>query len=139
MRGRDYLDLAREIVGGGTERHWRGASGRAYYALFLEGREALARWGFVAAPRDNAHHFVRQHFLFPSDADLKKIGYALDHLGRLRALADCDLSVIRAFTSDAAAKDAIQKAADSIALLDAIEADPARLATAIAAIKAAFP
>lgn len=139
MRGRDYLDLAREIVGGGTERHWRGASGRAYYALFLEGREALARWGFVPAPRDNAHHFVRLHFLFPSDADLKKIGHALDHLVRLRALADYDLSAVRAFTSDTAANDAIQKAADALALLDAIEADPVRQAAASAAIRAAFP
>lgn len=139
MRGREYLELAREIVGGGTERHWRGASGRACYALFLEGREALTRWGFVPAPRDNVHHFVRLHFLFPSDADLKKIGYSLDHLRRLRTLADYDLSVVRAFTSTTAANDAIQKAGDSLALLDAIEADPARQAAAIAAIRAAFP
>lgn len=139
MKGRDYLDLAREIIAGGTERHWRGGRGRAYYALFLEGREALARWGFVPAPRDNAHHYVRLHFLFPSDAYLKKIGNALDQLVRLRALADYDLSAVPAFSSDAAANDAIRKAADSIALLDAIEADPVRLAAAITAIRAAFP
>ena len=50
MRGREYLELAREILPGGTEKHRRGAAGRAYYALFLEGREALARWGFLPIP-----------------------------------------------------------------------------------------
>jgi hypothetical protein len=43
MQGREFLDLAREIVGNGSERHWRGAHFHAYHALFLECREALAR------------------------------------------------------------------------------------------------
>ena len=33
MQGRAYLLLAREIFAGGTERHWRGTVGRAYYAF----------------------------------------------------------------------------------------------------------
>jgi hypothetical protein len=36
MQGKEFLLLAKEIFAGGTERHWRGAAGRAYYALMLE-------------------------------------------------------------------------------------------------------
>ncbi len=139
MRGREFIDLARELLAGGTERHWRGASGRAYYGLFLEGREALIRWGFVPPPRDSAHHFVRMRFVFPADADLKTIGAALCALSRLRNLADYDLSALPEFRSDIRARRAYQKATAALALLDGIEADPVRLAAAIAAIKAAFP
>ena len=42
MRGREFLDLAKEIIRGATEKHWRGTAGRAYSALMLEGRDALA-------------------------------------------------------------------------------------------------
>jgi hypothetical protein len=139
MEGRKYLDLARELVRGADEPHWRGAAGRAYYALMLEGREALIRWGFSPPPGEGAHRFVRLRFTFPADADLKKIGDALDRLGRLRNKADYDLSSLPAFSSDAAAQDAIRRAGDALAVLDAIEADPARLAAAVAAIRAAFP
>ena len=139
MKGREYLELAREILPGGKERHWRGASGRAYYALFLEGREALARWGFVPTRGENAHNFVRLRFSIPADADLKTIGYDLDALGRLRNKADYLLSPLPEFRSDTAARDAIKKSDDAIALLDAIEADAVRVAAAKAAIRAAFP
>jgi hypothetical protein len=139
MQGREYLELAREVFQGRTEKHWRGAAGRAYYALFLEGREALARWGFVPARHESAHHFVRVHFSYPSDADLKQIGQLLDRLGRLRSQADYVLSALPDFQSDTAARQAIDRADVAIKLLDAIEADPARVTAAVNAIKAAFP
>src|SRR6267378_2209099 len=97
MQGKDFLALAREIFAGATERHWRGAAGRAYYALLLEGREALFRWGFALPPRDNVHSFVRLRFSFAADADMKAIGKALDKLSRLRNQADYDLSALPAF------------------------------------------
>src|SRR6185369_6227117 len=97
MQGREYLDLAREILLGATEKHWRGAAGRAYYAVFLEGREALARWGFVPARHENAHHFVKVHCSYPSDAELKRIGRMLARLGRLRNQADYNLSPLPSF------------------------------------------
>src|SRR5437016_2820647 len=139
MQGREYLELAREIFQGKTEKHRRGATGRAYYALFLEGREALARWGFVPARHDNAHHFVRAHFAYPSDAALKQIGDSLERTGRLRAKADYNLSALPEFKSDADPQDAIDRATNAIGLIDAVEADPAHLAAAVAAIRAAFP
>jgi hypothetical protein len=82
---------------------------------------------------------VKHRFQVPADPDLKYIGYALDDLARLRSLADYNLSPLPDFQTDTAARDASQRAADSIDLLDAIEADPARLAAAVAAIRAAFP
>jgi hypothetical protein len=59
MRGREFLDLAGEIVGNGGERHWRGAHIHAYYALFLESRDALTRWGSPPPPAHTVHHHVR--------------------------------------------------------------------------------
>jgi hypothetical protein len=139
MLGREWLDLAREMLPGASEIHWRGAAGRAYYALMLEGREALGRWGFSPAPRDNVHTFLRLRFSFPADKDLKRIGNVLDPLGRLRNQADYDLSSAPPFTTAVRAHQAVQDATVAINLLDAIDGDPARRAAAIAAIRAAFP
>ena len=139
MQGREYLELAREIMSGGTEKHWRGAAGRAYYALMLECREALFRWGFALPPRQNVHHFARMRFSFPAHADLKQIGDTLDRLGRLRNQADYDLSALLAFQSAARAQQAIQDVTAGLALLDGIDGDLTRRATAVAAIRAAFP
>jgi hypothetical protein len=139
MDGRAYLDLARENVAGGTEVHWRGAAGRAYYALMLECREALFRWGFALPPHTNVHTFVRLRFNYPSDPDLKRIGRMVDDLSQLRNRADYDLSALVMFASDNKAQRAIADAAHGIALLDAIDADPVRQAAALAAVRAAFP
>lgn len=50
MQGRAFLDLAQELILGGTEAHRRGAVGRAYYGLMLESREALFSWGLNCRP-----------------------------------------------------------------------------------------
>jgi hypothetical protein len=92
MPGRDFLGIAHENVAGKTPAHWRGAAGRAYYALMLECREALFRWGFKLPPRDNVHTFVRLRFSFAADIDLKDIGMDLDRLGQLRNKADYSLA-----------------------------------------------
>jgi hypothetical protein len=135
MRAREFLDLAREVVGNGGERHWRGAHVHAYYALLLEGREALVRWGFPPPSVHTVHHHVRQKLTFAGDSDLKSIGISLDHLSQRRSWASYLLGPQVRYGSEAAARQSIQQAADALTLLDALEADPVRRAAAVASIR----
>jgi uncharacterized protein (UPF0332 family) len=41
MTGRDFLALAMQLAGGGSEAEWRSATSRAYYAAFHVARELL--------------------------------------------------------------------------------------------------
>ncbi len=139
MQGRAYLDVARQLVSGAAEVQWRTAIGRAYYALMLECRDGLSRWGFAPLPRDNVHTFVRLRLNYAKDTDLKMIGRTLERLGRLRNFADYDLRPQLAFATVAEALRSIRDANGAISVLDAIEADATRRAAAEAAIRAAFP
>jgi hypothetical protein len=139
MQGRAFLDIAQELANGATEAHWRTAAGRAYYALMLEGRDALLRWSFTIPPRDNVHTFVRLRFTFAGNPDLKHIGYDLDDLSRLRNQADYRLATVGVFALPNTAFDAVDQARAALALLDQVDGDPSRRAAAIAAIQAAWP
>lgn len=133
MQGRAFLEVARELFPGTTEAHWRAAVIHAYYALFLECRDALTRWGITIPPHQNVHSVVRLRFLYASDPDLKELGRNLDHWGRYRNQASYNLAALAIFTANNLAQDAIQEIDAALAVLDAIEADPARRAAAIAA------
>jgi hypothetical protein len=139
MQGRENLDLAREYVTGGRERRWRGAARSAYYALFLECRDVLARWGFTLPARDTVHDAVRARFRVATNPDLPPIGGKLNDLMNLRIHADYRLNPAPHFRNAGRAQQAIQEAAAALVLLDAIDADPVRRNLAVAAIRAAFP
>lgn len=132
MRGRAFLDIARELVGGGTKAHRRATVVQAYYALFLECRDALARWGIAIPPRQNVHSTVRLRFVYAGDSDLKGLGSALDKWCQRRNKASYNLTALPEFASDSHAQDAITESAAALASLDAIESDPARRAAAVA-------
>jgi hypothetical protein len=105
----------------------------------LEGRAALARWGFTPPPRDQVHHFVRLRFLYVADGDLKKVGQVLERAVRLRNQADYELAAPGRFASASQVRSIIDEVDAHLALLDQVQADAPRLAAAIASIRAAFP
>jgi hypothetical protein len=131
MDGRSLIDVGRELAAGPTEAHWRSSVGRAYYSLLHEALGALERWGFALPPRDKVHTFARLKFVYATDPDLKRIGLILESLGRLRNAADYQIGSPGPFASPRIATTALADAESAIALLDAIEADPARRAGAV--------
>jgi hypothetical protein len=135
MPGREFLELARELLASGTApRHWRAVIIHAYYALFLECREAMSRWGLPPLPRLQAHSEVRLRLIYSRDPDLKEIGNKLERLGQRRSRANYDLQPLPVFASPAQARQDVKDATAALTLLDAIDADPARRAAAIASI-----
>src|SRR5438132_13368461 len=85
MQAREFLELARELFGpGASARHWRGAIIHAYYALLLECREAMARWGLRALTRQQVHAQVRLRLIYATDPDLKEGGQRLEPLAKSR-------------------------------------------------------
>ena len=134
MPGRGFLDVARDFAGGPTEYHQRAAVVNAYYALVLECRDALFRWGIAMPPRDKMHAWVRLRFTYAGDADLRFIGFTLDDMVKDRNKASYDLQAPQ-FGTPAIALNAIKKATTALARLGQIDADPARRAAAIASIK----
>ena len=135
MDGRAFLGVARRLAAPGSEADWRTAAGRAYYALIQEAAVALRRWGLPAGPRNQFHHHLRQLFTFAPNPDLKAIGQAMEQTGQLRSEADYRLELPGSFATAARALWADK----AIALLDAIDADPARRATAVADVKKTLP
>jgi hypothetical protein len=139
MDGRAFLQSARDLLAVPSEANWRSAAGRSYYALLHEGRVILDRWGFSLPPRESLHSFVRLRFDYAAHPELKQVGDAVGQLGRLRNQADYRLDVPGPFGSATVSAQSVDLAQDAIDLLDAIDADPVRRATAVAATRAAWP
>jgi len=135
MRGREFLDLARELVAGSRPYHWRGAIIHAYYGILLECRDIMTAWGLPALSRHQVHAAIRLRLMYASNPDLKKIGKDLEMLVQHRNWANYDLQARPLFATAKAANDDVIIAAGALALLDAINADPARRAAAIASIR----
>jgi hypothetical protein len=96
--------------------------------------DVLRRWGFSLPPRDKVHTFARLKLVYATHHDLKRIGLTLEALGRLRNVAEYQLSPSGPFGSAKSATQAVADAEGAIALLDALEADPARRASAAGSI-----
>ena len=135
MRGREFRDLARELVAGNRPYHWRGATIHAYYALLLECRETMTGWGLPTPSRHQVHATIRLRLLYAMDADVKQIGRHLEKLAEHRSHASYDVRSLPMFATDQNAREDVKRADDALALLDAIDADPGRRATAIASIR----
>lgn len=133
MQARQFLDLAREVARGNTEAHWRGVVIHGYYALLLDCRDALNRWGRVIPQRD-LHRQVRLLFTFAKDPDLKTIGQKLERLSEARAHASYRMAPGSRFSTNVLALSLLQDAANALALLDAIDADPVRHGAAVASL-----
>jgi hypothetical protein len=134
MEGRKFLQLAQELIAGTEEYHWRAAAIHAYYALVLECRDALSRWAAAVARHQSVHQAVRLKFVYARDTDLNDIGRQLDWLVRRRNDASYNLGVIADFANDAVARWAITRSSNALALLAAIDGDPARRTAAIASL-----
>lgn len=134
MRGREFLRVAQVLLTSRGAPFWRTVVWLAYYALFLECREALLRWGVPSLPRVGAHGEVRRRFRYARHPDMQILANALEALGQARNRASYDLRPLLEFTTSTNAVQAVRTAEDAIALLDAIEADPVRRAAAIAAL-----
>jgi hypothetical protein len=134
MAGRNFLDVARSALLGQSEYYWRAAAIHAYYALFLECRDALMAWGQQPSPGQNIHAWVRLRFAYSSSSELKRIADALDQLVRLRNKASYELAPTPLFSSSTSAQDAMLTAEDTIVLLDQIQADPQRRQAAITSL-----
>ena len=136
MQGREFLDLARELLASGTSaRHWRAVVIHAYYALLLECRDAMVRWGLPPLSRQQVHAQVRLRLVYATDADLKRIGDALEVLNKHRNAASYDLAPLPQFASVKVAQADVQLAGDAVALLISIDGDAARRAAAVGSIR----
>ena len=135
MQGREFLELAQELLPGTLPRHWRAIIIHAYYGLLLECRDVMDRWGIPPPSRNEVHAKVRLRLVYATDPDLKQIGYALEDLIQERNTANYDLRPLPMFTGPAAAQQNVQIAINALALLDAIDSDAVRQAAAAAAIR----
>src|SRR5207237_6747786 len=100
MKGRDILSVARELAQGPTEAHWRAASGRAYYALLIELRDAMTSWGLSRPLPSQVHQLVYRRLFVPTDPDMKQIGIWFDLLRTARVRADYETWTLAEFATD---------------------------------------
>jgi uncharacterized protein (UPF0332 family) len=93
MTGREFLPLARQLLGIGGEPPRRSAVSRAYYAAFHVARDLLAGLGFVVPRADRAHEYLYRRL---NNCGLPTVRVAAGKLHDLRSRrnqADYDVSL----------------------------------------------
>jgi uncharacterized protein (UPF0332 family) len=90
MTGRDFLPLARQLLGG--EAAQRSAVSRAYYAAFHVGRDLLADLGFTTPRADRAYEYVYRRLNNCGLAAVRVAANQLHDLRTRRNRADYDVA-----------------------------------------------
>jgi hypothetical protein len=139
MDGRAFLGSAQHLLTLPNEANWQSAASRLYLALLHEARVALDRWGFPLPPQDDIHDFVLSRFDSYPNMDLLRVADALRRLSLFVKGADFALSSAGLFADAAAVSQHLALAQVTIDLLDQIDNDPVRRATALGDIGARWP
>ena len=146
MDGREFLRSALDLLR--SRASGIGALQRSLTDRVLRLRETnwakqrrILRGGLLCKPppQESQHIFVRRRFIFTPHPDLKSVGQALDDLSTLRNQADYQLATSGKFSSAKSATNGVTAATAMVALLDTLDADPARRAAVVAALQAAWP
>ncbi len=107
--------------------------------MLQEARVALDRWGFPLPPQDDIHDFVLSRYDSVPNMDLLRVADVLQRLGGLAEEADFALTAVGSFADASKVSQRLLLAQIGIALLDQIDNDPARRATAIGDLRARWP
>jgi uncharacterized protein (UPF0332 family) len=91
MTGRDFLDVAFDLLAGSREADWRSATSRAYYAGFHCARELLLSWGFSVPISEQAHAYLWRRLSNCGHPDIREAGLRMYQLRGTRNWADYDL------------------------------------------------
>jgi uncharacterized protein (UPF0332 family) len=123
MTGREFLAVAQQLAGAGTEAEWRSAISRAYYAAFHVARELLEDLHFVVPRAERAHAYLSRRLANSGQAEIQQAGNDLNALRGDRNQADYDLH--RPVTVQLAALHVLL-AEQIVRLLDAAAQEPVR-------------
>jgi uncharacterized protein (UPF0332 family) len=93
MNGRDFLPLARQLLGIGGEPARRSAVSRAYYAAFHVARDLLTDLGFTTPRADRAHEYLYRRLNNGGLAAVRVAANQLHDLRSQRNRADYDMPV----------------------------------------------
>lgn len=121
MNGRDFLDVAYDLLGGTREADWRSAVSRAYYAGFHCARDFLSAAGFAVPLADQAHVYLWRRLSNSGHPDVSQAGRSMDEFRRRRNLADYEID--QPF-NQATAEDILRSVDEIIRLLDTLPTVP---------------
>src|SRR5205809_766265 len=93
MNGREFLAVAKVLLGLGTEAAWRSAVSRAHYAVFHVARQLLEDLGFAVPRGDRAHGHLWLRLSNCRDPQVENAGRELNDLRRHRNRADYEMNV----------------------------------------------
>jgi len=121
MNGRDFLDVAYDLIGGTREADWRSGLSRAYYAGFHCAHDFFTAAGFAVPISDQVHVYLWRRLSNSGHMDLRQAGRLMEDYRRRRNWADYEMA--RAL-DQSTAHDVIRNVDDIIRLLDSVPTLP---------------